>query len=377
MPAYECWLALVVPVCYLREFKGDNHMPIDALYYDVLPPTLEGFLALGSKGDGGLGQAWDPRFPSLRDADGDGLLSTAYNGLDPNDSAADGDGDGLTDRFEVEQRAGGAVISPILRDTDADGLTDWQELQLGTDPGAADGDSDGLKDGEEVAHLKFDPDTGLPTTTWEGGWSVTINAAVPFTVRVSSDPGNTDGDADGISDLSERQLAADPNPANRVDSLGRPYHPNLFNSPPLAVIVQTDDLDDIVAPGQSLRYTTTAIASTAMVPGVLNLNAPPFLGGPRNPTAVAFDPQTLCNRSNRSPRGSASPWPQARERSTRLSPAPWGRGCKTRVWRRGALRRSSPRRRWGALQRPTRPSTATSRQPFRPAGQLQPCGAGV
>jgi hypothetical protein len=293
VPAYECWLALVVPVCYLREFKGDNHMPIDALYYDVLPPTLEGFLALGSKGDGGLGQAWDPRFPSLRDADGDGLLSTAYNGLDPNDSAADGDGDGLTDRVEIEQRAGGAVISPIQRDTDADGLTDWQELQLGTDPGVADGDGDGLKDGEEVAHLKFDPDTGLPTTTWEGGWSVSINAATPFTVRVSSDPAGADGDADGISDLSERQLAADPNPLNRVDSQNRPYHPNLFNSPPLAVIVQTDDLDNIVGPGQSLRYTTTAIANTAMVAGVLNLNAPAFLGGPRNPTAVGFDPQTF------------------------------------------------------------------------------------
>jgi hypothetical protein len=293
VPAYECWLAIVVPVCYPREFKGDNHMPIDALYYDVLPPTLAGFLALGSKGDGGLGLAWDARFPSLRDADGDGLLAAAHNGLDPNDNAADSDGDGLTDRFELERQAAGVVISPILRDSDGDGLTDPQEIRLGTDPGVADTDNDGLLDGEEVHHLQYDPDTGAATTTWAGGWVVVINATTPFTVRVSSNPRSADSDNDGLTDQTERQLALDANPANRVDNQNQPYHPLIPNSPPLALFVATDDFDGFLAPGQSFRYTNTVIANTAVVSGVVNVHAPALLGGPVNPLALGFDPLTF------------------------------------------------------------------------------------
>ncbi|MCB0147062.1 MAG: hypothetical protein KDE01_05360, partial [Caldilineaceae bacterium] len=278
VPAYECWTLVVIPICYTREYKGDNHMPIDSLHYDVFPATFAEFLAMSAKGDGGLGLSWDARFPSLRDADGDGLLSTAYNGLDPNDAAADADGDGLTDRFELDRRAAGVNISPVLRDTDNDGLPDAQELRLGTDPAAADSDNDGLSDGAEVAHLTIDPNTGALTTVWAGGWNVTINALTPFTVRVSSDPLNADGDNDGINDLAERQLALDPNPANRVDSQNRPYHPAVPNSPPLAVVVETDDFDGYVAPGQSFIYTSTVIANAAAVPGVLNVNAPAILG---------------------------------------------------------------------------------------------------
>ncbi|MCB9126113.1 MAG: cadherin-like domain-containing protein, partial [Caldilineaceae bacterium] len=293
VPAYECWTLVVIPICYTREYKGDNHMPIDSLHYDVFPATFAEFLAMSAKGDGGLGLSWDARFPSLRDADGDGLLSTAYNGLDPNDAAADADGDGLTDRFELDRRAAGVNISPVLRDTDNDGLPDAQELRLGTDPAAADSDNDGLSDGAEVAHLTIDPNTGALTTVWAGGWNVTINALTPFTVRVSSDPLNADGDNDGINDLAERQLALDPNPANRVDSQNRPYHPAVPNSPPLAVVVETDDFDGYVAPGQSFIYTSTVIANAAAVPGVLNVNAPAILGGARNPLLLPFNTQTF------------------------------------------------------------------------------------
>jgi hypothetical protein len=188
IPAYECWTLILIPipVCYLREFKGDNHMPINALKYDVLPATLDGFLTLGGKSDGGLGQNWDTAFPSLRDADGDGLRSFVYNGLDPNDATVDADGDGLTDRFELDGQTAGTQLSPVSRDSDNDGLTDRQEVRLGSDPGVADTDNDGLKDGEEVYHLL---DTA---TTWEGGWNVTINGingpVTTLTVRVSSDP---------------------------------------------------------------------------------------------------------------------------------------------------------------------------------------------
>nr|HMN28414.1 hypothetical protein [Caldilineaceae bacterium] len=96
-----------------------------------------------------------------------------------------------------------------------DGLPDPQEIRLGTNPAVADSDNDGLTDGEEVRHLKIDPTSGLLTTSWEGGWSVTINAVTPFTVWVSSDPLNVDGDNDGLPDQTERQLAQDPNPARR------------------------------------------------------------------------------------------------------------------------------------------------------------------
>lgn len=293
VPAYECWTLVVIPICYTREYKGDNHLPIDSLQYDVFPVTLAEFLAMSAKGDGGLGLSWDARFPSLRDADGDGLLSSAYNGLDPNDAAADADGDGLTDRFELDRRAAGVDISPVLRDTDNDGLPDAQELRLGTYPAAADSDNDGLSDGEEVAHLTIDPNTGALTTVWAGGWNVTINALTPFDVRVSSDPLSADGDNDGINDLAERQLALDPNPANRVDSQNRPYHPAVPNSPPLAVVVETDDFDGYVAPGQSFLYTSTVIANAAAVPGVLNVNAPAILGGTRNPLLLPFNTQTF------------------------------------------------------------------------------------
>ncbi|MBK8048893.1 MAG: hypothetical protein IPK16_18285 [Anaerolineales bacterium] len=290
IPAYECWLLVIFPMCYMRSFKGDNHMPIDSLYYDVLPPTLAGFLALGSKGDGGLGQLWDARFRSLADADGDGLRSTAYKGLDPNDATPDSDGDGLTDAYELNQQAGGRTISPVLRDTDNDGLPDPQELRIGSNPNLADSDNDGLTDGQEVAHLKIDPGTGLPTTLWEGGWDVVINAIAPFTVHVSSDPLSADSDNDGLTDQTERQLALDANPANRVDSENQPYHPAVYNTPPLALLVDTGILGNYFAPGQTIRYTSTVIANAAMAPGVLTVNAPAILGGERNPLALTFNP---------------------------------------------------------------------------------------
>ena len=293
IPAYECWLIVVYPYCTTRAYNGDNHMPINSLQYDVFPATLNAFLALGPKADGGAGQSWDAKFPSLRDADGDGLLSFAYNGMDPNDLTADADNDGLTDRFEMEDQSSGINTSPILRDTDNDGLTDLQERRLGTDPSKADSDNDGLKDGDEVYHLTVDPDTGVLSTTWAGGWDVQINATVPFTVRVSSDPLSADSDNDGLPDQTERQLALDANPANRIDSQGNPYHPNVPNTTLLAVVLETNDIDGYLAPGQSFRYSSTVIASAPVVSGVLNVQPATILGAAPNPLALAFNPLTF------------------------------------------------------------------------------------
>src|SRR5207248_1343788 len=107
--------------------------PIHGLKLDIFPATLDGFVTLSTKADGGQGLGWDARFPTLRDADGDGLRSPLYQGLDPNDTTPDADNDGLSDKFELEQRAAGVAYSPIQCDTDGDGLTDAQEAQLGTD----------------------------------------------------------------------------------------------------------------------------------------------------------------------------------------------------------------------------------------------------
>lgn len=289
IPAYECW----VVTCYDKGYSGDNHLPMTSVEYDVLPSTFDAFITMTNKGDGGMGLGWSPLFTSLKDADGDGLMSPAYNGLDPNETTADADSDGLTDPFEVERRAGGVQISPISRDSDSDGLSDLQELQIGSDPGKADSDNDGLTDGQEVYHMVVDPNTGVLSTTWAGGWDVQINATVPFTVHVSSNPLVEDSDNDGIPDQAERQLAIDPNPANHLDSQGVPYTPYVPNTPPLAVLVETDDFDGYLAPGQSYRYTSTAVANAAVVSGVLNVLPAGVLGSPSAPLTLPFDPLTF------------------------------------------------------------------------------------
>ncbi len=293
--AYECWMMWIpvtpifFPVCYEREYKGENHVPISSLVYDIFPPTLDEFMAMTDAGNGSKQLAWDPAFAPLADADGDGLLASAFKGIDPNDNLVDSDGDGLTDRFELERQMGGVTVSPLLRDTDGDGLTDLQEMRLGTNPAAADSDNDGLLDGEEVRHLVYDANGSL-TTAWAGGWQVTINTGSPFPVWVSSNPNSADSDNDGVSDLAERALAADPVPANRVDSAGVPYHPQVINKPPLTVYTDSDAFFGFIAPNQSIRYTTTVIANTAVAPGVLNVMVPSEAGVAPNPAPLAFNP---------------------------------------------------------------------------------------
>jgi hypothetical protein len=78
-----------------------------------------------------------------------------------------------------------------------------------------------------------------------------------------------------------------------VDNQNRPYHPHVLNTPPLAVYTASDDFDGFVGPGQSFRYTTTVVASSAVAPGVLTVNAPSVVGGSPNPYALAFDPLTF------------------------------------------------------------------------------------
>jgi hypothetical protein len=306
VPAYECWTVPnlippwtppLIPVCYTRTVDGHNSAAINALKFDIFPSTLDGFLTLADKGNGALGLAWDSAFRPLADADGDGLRAGAYGGLDPNDARPDSDGDGLADAFELERRQAGWPFSPILIDTDTDGLTDRQEMQLGTNPGRADSDNDGLKDGEELWHERYDPATGAPMPTWEGGWDVTVVGATTVTVRVSSNPNAADGDDDGLSDQAERQLALDPDPARRVDDQNRPYHPLIYNTPPLAIYPSISDPDGYVGRDQTFVYTATVVARVPVAPGVIDVSRTNFFNEtqqPPPPLRLNFDPLTFA-----------------------------------------------------------------------------------
>lgn len=296
LPAYECFgIPLIfgiypIPVCYTRTFKGKTSTQITALKYDILPNTLDGFMTVANR-KGGTGLAWDAAFPTLFDGDGDGLLASNRGGIDPNDTKPDSDNDGLADPFEMNGRANGIAFSPTQCDSDNDGLTDAQEALYGSNSGVADTDNDGLKDGDEVWHPEFTAGTCQATGNWTGGWDVTINAATPFTVRVSSDPTRDDGDEDGVSDLAEKQLAANPDPAKRVDTNNAPYHPNVSNTPPVAVFV--DAGRRFVSPGQTFPVTTTAVANVPMAPGVLDVTPPSTWSGPLAPVPLPFNPLTF------------------------------------------------------------------------------------
>jgi hypothetical protein len=282
VPAYECFglplppFYIPIPVCYTRENTGNHSTNLQSLKFDIFPTTLDGFMTLASKGDGGQGLNWDPAFRSLVDADGDGLFSAAAGGLDPNDTSVDSDNDGLIDSLELERRALGTAISPITADSDGDGLTDRSEIELGSDPGVADTDNDGLSDSVEL-----------------NGWDVVINGLTPLTIRVISDPAIPDSDNDGLSDQAERALANDPTPANRIDKENRPYHPNVFNTPPVAIFLATNDGDGFLGHNQTLIYTTTVVAHQALAPGTLQVTPPSELGSAPDPYALFFDPLTF------------------------------------------------------------------------------------
>ncbi|MFN8487403.1 MAG: LamG-like jellyroll fold domain-containing protein [Caldilineaceae bacterium] len=324
VPAYECWLMPLpffpfvppIPVCDTRDLAGNNSTKMDNIKFDVFPATVDGFMSQTSNGDGGLRLAWDARFPTLKDADGDGLLSSVYNGLDPNDNNPDSDNDGLGDSYELQQRQNGVAFSPVSCDTDGDGLTDKQEAQLETDPANPDTDNDGLKDGQEVWHQVYTvttvngQTTCAPTNNWAGGWDVRINATAPFTVHVSSNPLTPDSDGDGISDLAEKQLAeaictaqevangrtCEGNPLKPVDNQNQPFNPNVPNTPPIAITIAHDDFDGVLAPGQTLHYTSTVVANTPLAPGVLNViaPAPPFAAAPA-PALLPFNAVTFTS----------------------------------------------------------------------------------
>lgn len=180
----DCWSFFgLFPKCTSERIVGSTTSALDAMVFDVFPATFSGFTQRSSRASGGVGLAWDARFPAIKDADGDGLLATTAGGLDPNDASWDSDGDGLSDRYEMDQRASGDAYSALQSDTDNDGLSDKLESQLGSNPAAADTDNDGLRDGEELFYQTTNSSGQLVT---QGGWQITINNTAAQKVWVSS-----------------------------------------------------------------------------------------------------------------------------------------------------------------------------------------------
>ena len=305
LPAYECvgippfpLFFPLIPACWTKTSNSDTSQPFDPLYFDILPNTLDEFITLVRRDENQYALGWDAAFSLLPDADGDGLNSSAFGGLDPNDNDWDADNDGLSDAAELAQRQAGVALELGLWDTDFDGLTDAQELTFGTDPGRADTDNDGLTDSEEVRHIRYASDGANvePVDPLElvGGWQVVINSAVdPRRVWVSSDPRNPDGDNDGVSDLAEKQLAESADPDQRVDENGVPYHPNVVNVAPVAVFMASNAGGGFVSPGQTVAYTTTVVASAPLAPSVLNVTVPSAVGSLSDPILLDFDSATF------------------------------------------------------------------------------------
>ncbi len=248
IPEAECWGLLITSYCGESTVKDTSHFPFsDTLKYDVFPGSLDDFYKLSPVKDG-YRLAWDAQFPTLTDADGDGLTFTE----DPNDALWDSDGDGLSDQYE----AGSSDLS--LRDTDHDGLNDYQEAQLGTDPRLEDSDADGLYDCQEVFHQVIDQDQLADPPmcgqagTWYGGWSFVYGwdaGGHQLMTYVSSDPVDADADADSYPDSREQVYGFHPGVPSQSEILSLESEITEMGSDG-----QQAPTDNYLAQGATLQY---------------------------------------------------------------------------------------------------------------------------
>ncbi|MCB0086345.1 MAG: hypothetical protein KDE54_00400, partial [Caldilineaceae bacterium] len=237
----DCWLTFIPPVGFFpfcgtdEVFDSTFHQSLEETFvFDVFPATLDEFhtLVQDTAGEPGMRLAWDEAFPLLRDADGDGLVSKAFNGPDPDDGNPDTDADGLSDFYEYQNG-----FNATEADGDCDGLTDYWEAFYNTDPKNRDSDHDGLTDGREVLH----PNVRYPyeksvfsnatapscagenglTGNYAGGWSTVyaFNGDAPLHYWVSSDPNDADSDDDGLTDRSEQVYGYNPHAPSELDVL--------------------------------------------------------------------------------------------------------------------------------------------------------------
>jgi uncharacterized membrane protein len=217
IPGLECW-GFVIQGCNRQDYKDTYHTYLgDDFVFDVLPATLDEFYALTSVGNNSYRLGWDSQFPTLMDADGDGLISAKKGGADPNDSLWDTDGDGLSDYWEISNG-----YDAEDADYDGDNLSDYWEEFYGTDPYAADSDNDGLTDGEEFYHSGESNPYSADNSTWTGGWTVVYDydsSANALSTIFSADPNDADSDDDTILDKQEYIYGYNPNLASVLNVL--------------------------------------------------------------------------------------------------------------------------------------------------------------
>lgn len=271
VPVQECWGLLVASVCYIRDETDTNHLSLgNNLKFDIFPATLDEFYTLIAK-DNSYALVWGQdgslTFPSLKDADGDGLLSKSSGGADPDDSHWDDDGDGLSDSFEVQNG-----VDPDNADTDLDGLLDGEELRVGTNPHLPDSDGDGLADGEEIE-----------------GWLFVygFDGATPLKTLVRPDPLNVDIDGDNYNDFRERVFGFHPRVPSAGDILT--LESTVLEPGPGGVYEPTDGY---VRPGDQIRYqaSVTNQLDERYAQGLLATEFPPATEGAVAPQSFVLHP---------------------------------------------------------------------------------------
>ena len=243
LPRYDCWFQ----VCVHKAAKSSVSTDLGKSFIlDVLPATLDGFVAWSELG-------------AQKDRDGDGVPAS----IDPDDTKWDTDGDGAPDGKERDYGS-----NPRVADADGDGLNDSLEMRYGTHPRQADTDGDGISDFNEV-----------------NGYLLTFGGR---SVYITSDPLNRDSDDDGISDGAERRL-------NLLDPARYPFHPGVYNEPPVRTFTVLNDLDRVLAVGASTTVTTTVINGTAaenslLSSGRFTATLPSQLGGASQSSAFTLLP---------------------------------------------------------------------------------------
>ena len=115
----------------------------------------------------------------------------------------DTDGDGMPDKWELDNGLNPNDPSDALLDKDKDGSTNIEEFQNGTDPNNPDTDGDTIKDGDEEKIIDTDGD-GMPDD-WERK-----NGLEPD----NKDDALEDKDGDGFTNIQEYQMGTDPNKDN-------------------------------------------------------------------------------------------------------------------------------------------------------------------
>jgi hypothetical protein len=272
LPAMRCGILII---CIQATSYESVYLDIaKSMKFDIFPPNLDAFFSMTDRGNGGFALAWDPQFPVLKDADGDGLrstgsmadTSTAQN-LDPNDSNPDTDNDGLSDFYERNNAAQG--FDPTRADTDGDGLNDREEALLDLNPANADIDGDGLNDYDEIRG-------------WEIVYGYENNRPLRF--KTGSNPRLADTDSDGILDRQERTYGFNPRAPNKLEVLR-------INTQ----INERDTANDgFVRPGATVGYTSqiTNTLRDRYALGLYEAELPPEASSTQlPPTAYLLGPQ--------------------------------------------------------------------------------------